>query len=364
MDSTGTEDNFDAAVLKEVGSSGSLAELSTGSSASQPARRKPRCAPGEPAATPGIKESDKEGTEGAKEGATAGTAGGQDAASRLSKRERRRANRKAGVGVQPATVDAGRAAREAAAPSDSEAEALYALRAASGVLGDVAATAAAAQQHGAAASLGEPTNRLQELLRKRPVAAPAERSAGEAHRSATVEELVAEIRRACRVHDWHLLTDLTGRRQEYKEMSAVVRKLELRELAEFLKACTESHATADSRGRTSCRKWIRLLLEHAGDALMTIKQVRHTLRLLLTALGQRLDQGGRDATTEALACVGKWRLIGELAVMRRSSLQGAAATAVAAPGPRGAAEAAEGAEGSESGEEASVDDEGPEGDAD
>lgn len=125
----------------------------------------------------------------------------------------------------------------------------------------------------------------------------------------------AKIREALQQGDWSPL--MIGFPPKNAEVANVVRQLETTEIAQALEAFVDTHES-QPRKEVLCSIWIHQFLEHHAETVAEHDQARAALRQLLTSLEKRLGQGTHAA--EALACLGKWRLISELAALRRDNL--------------------------------------------
>mmetsp|Transcript_87522 Transcript_87522/g.220225 ORF Transcript_87522/g.220225 Transcript_87522/m.220225 type:complete len:283 (+) Transcript_87522:357-1205(+) len=204
--------------------------------------------------------------------------------------------------------------------SDSEEEALSALKAV------VASETAVAT--GVADGVVDWRRGLQELRRQRDAAAaaagapaassglgPGVAGATFAERRLDPDQLLQLLRDAIRQREWRAVTTAVARNAD---MAATARRLEISEAVKVLKAMALRHE-AEPKERSRCSHWILQILESCGEPLLAHKGARQALRPLLAALENRLSTSGSSG--EALACLGKWRYVAELAAVRRATLK-------------------------------------------
>mmetsp|Transcript_73189 Transcript_73189/g.210189 ORF Transcript_73189/g.210189 Transcript_73189/m.210189 type:complete len:364 (-) Transcript_73189:138-1229(-) len=215
---------------------------------------------------------------------------------------------KAGAGrkASEASAAAAAAARDGAL-SDSEVEAMNALRA-------VVASETAVAVAGGGADAVDWRAGLKQLREQREGA--AEQPIGKQPRLEP-DQLLALVRSCLKDRKWSGITASSSHMRD-KEMSVAVQRLELSEAATVFKACAERHES-EPKERAVCQLWIhQILQQHNVEALLSSKCAKRSIRPLLNGLDSRLGTSG--AGSEVLSCLGKWRYVAELAGVRRATL--------------------------------------------
>lgn len=183
-------------------------------------------------------------------------------------------------------------------------------------------------------------SKVEELRRNKPANAPK--------RSGRVflEEVMTSLRQALQSGDW---TDVTsGFPPRKPDLATAVRRLDVGECAQALKAFVE-RAEVNPRDMVHCFTWIHEFLEHHAEALVSHSQARSVLRELLQSLEQSLSHSGRYGKADAYGCIGKWRLIQELAAVRRTALQAPASASRTADDSKASASESSDEDGGEEG---------------
>lgn len=208
--------------------------------------------------------------------------------------------------------------------SDSEAEALDALRLVTTHSTTVDAASNGAVSSTSSASPGTRGGRswragLEALKQQRPIV-------WEHSKTFTQEELLARVRESIDNGDWSNL--MVGRAPKNKTIEYVVRELAADEMGKVLQAFSEKYQSAPSVAQILCAPWILQFLEHRAEVVVDNALGNATLRKLLKVLEQRL---AGDPGNEALACHGKWRLMAEwrsVALQERAAAQSESAQKV------------------------------------
>lgn len=128
-------------------------------------------------------------------------------------------------------------------------------------------------------------------------------------------QLIQWVRTAVQHGDWTPVVNPVVS-SHHAELTSAVEQLPDEALFRLLNVCSE-HYVQQPRERYVCQLWIRAVLERATCRLAGRREFRRALRPLLQELPRRMcpQQPGRGLP----ACVGRWRLVYELARVRRST---------------------------------------------
>jgi len=172
---------------------------------------------------------------------------------------------------------------------------------------------------------------LEELRRKRPRVLAQKKSKTEAR------VLTQIVRKAVETKDWSTVTASSF----YLNISLVekaVRQLTADEQLALIEACCERYESQPEE-RSDIFIWLVSAISCSYFSLAGHRDIREAMVPLLQVLARRRPPEGR--TPEMLACLGRWRLVTELASLRGSSAAAAgpddAAPPVAAGKPQAAA---------------------------
>jgi len=193
--------------------------------------------------------------------------------------------------------------------SESENEALAALRAATALSGEAVSSGSRPKTGG---DRGWQAG-LEALQRDRPFEQDAKRDKW------TQEEVMTVIREALQTNaesEWSRL--FQGVSPKPREMDPVIRRLEPEEVVKALKAFVDKYESTP-RKQVLCMIWMDKLLQIHPHTLATNPQATALLQRLLALLEERVGSGWHYM--EAQTCLGKWKLIFELATMRKTTVE-------------------------------------------